>query len=99
MELNSVENFSTQNFRQYFKNIANNHCPYCSSHLHFDDQPDSLYVSCNKNFDHFRISGFKDLETGEILLLYFNDNAEGIMNEKTLKDFQKAIYRTNYKIE
>jgi len=99
MELDAVNDFSQKEVKKILSYISNNHCPYCSSNLHYDDQPDSLYISCNKNFDHFRVSGFKDLETGELVLLYFNDKSEGIMNETILKDFQNIIRRNYYKLD
>ncbi|MBA7709618.1 hypothetical protein ES703_118539 [subsurface metagenome] len=98
MELEVNENISALKIKNIFNHIAKNRCIHCSSHLHYDEQPDSLYISCSKNFDHFRISGFKDIETGKIILIYLNNMNEGIMNEKLLRDFQKIIHSIKFSL-
>jgi len=98
MELEVNENISALKIKNIFNHISKNRCIHCSSHLHYDEQPDSLYISCSKNFDHFRISGFKDIETGKIILIYLNNMNEGIMNEKLLRDFQKIIHNIKFSL-
>lgn len=98
MELEVNENISDLKIKNIFNHISKNRCIHCSSHLHYDEQPDSLYISCSKNFDHFRISGFKDIETGKIILIYLNNMNEGIMNEKLLRDFQKIIHNIKFSL-
>jgi len=98
MELEVNENISDLKIKNIFNHISKNRCFHCSSHLHYDEQPDSLYISCSKNFDHFRISGFKDIETGKIILIYLNNMNEGIINEKLLRDFQKIIHNIKFSL-
>ncbi len=97
MELEVNENISDLKIKNIFNHIAKNRCPHCLSHLHYDEQPDSIYISC-EDFNHFRISGFKDIETGKIILVYFNNMNEGIMNEKLLQDFRKIIHNIKFSL-
>ena len=80
-------------FLQIFHSISHNHCPICSSCLNFDNQNDSIYISCLNSLDHFQVSCFKDLGNGELILVYLNDHNEGILDSSLLKEFQKVIYR------
>ena len=75
--------------------IDGNHCPKCNSRLHYDNQNDSVYVSCLNDNTHFEIAGFKDLESGKLVLLYDN-NTDGIVNKTILKEFQDVIFRKLY---
>ena len=77
------------------QSIELNHCPTCDSELNFDNQKDSVYISCPKNHNHFDFSGFKDLSSGELVLLYHN-NLDGIVNKTVLKEFQSVINRKLY---
>ena len=67
----------------------------CRSQLKYDDQKDSIYISCTDNLSHFEIAGFKSLYTGELALLY-NNSLKGIVNKKVLKEFQNVISRKTY---
>jgi len=96
MDSSLVGNLSELKIKNIFNHISKNRCLHCSSHLHYDNQPDSIYISCSKNFNHFRISGFKDIETGKIILAYLNDMNEGILSEKLLRDFQKIIHNIKF---
>lgn len=80
---------------QSIQSIDLNHCPTCDSELNFDNQKDSVYISCAKNLNHFEVSGFKDLSSGELVLLY-NNSLEGIVNKTVLKEFQSVIKRKLY---
>ncbi len=93
MDSTLVDNLSESKIKNVFNHISKNRCLHCSSNLHYDNQPDSIYISCSKNFNHFRISGFKDIETQKIVLVYFNEMNEGIMSKKLLMDFQKIIHK------
>lgn len=77
------------------QSIENNQCPNCDSQLNFDNQNDSIYVSCAKNRSHFEIAGFKDLNSGKLALLY-NNNLTGIVNKTVLKEFQNLFKRKLY---
>jgi len=77
------------------ESIEHNNCPVCASKLFFDNQKDSVYVSCHDNFRHFEVAAFKDLGSGNFVLLYNNDT-EGIVNNSVLGEFQKTIYRKIY---
>jgi len=85
--------FFEEQAREFLDALIKHQCPRCSSRLFMDDQRDSVYVSCKRDYHHFRISGFKDLYTGNLVLMYFNDGEEGIINKKLLKKFQKILYR------
>ncbi|MFX0187747.1 MAG: hypothetical protein ACFE8A_08425 [Candidatus Hodarchaeota archaeon] len=74
------------------QSIELNHCPTCDSELNFDNQKDSVYISCANSHNHFEVAGFKDLSSGEIVLLY-NNNGDGIVNKRVLKEFQNVIKR------
>ena len=76
--------------------ILHNICPICSSHLNYDYQNDSIYITCVDSFEHFEFSGFKDLNTGELILVYLNNYNEGIVDTQLLREFQKVIYRKLY---
>ena len=80
---------------QSLQSIDLNHCPACSSQLNFDNQNDSVYISCASNLNHFEVAGFKDLNSGELALLY-NNNLTGIVNKIVLKEFQNVIHRKLY---
>ena len=82
-------------FLKDIQSIDENHCPVCSSHLNYDNQNDSIYVSCTNNLSHFEIAGFKSIYTGELALLY-NNGLKGIVDKTLLKEFQTAIYRKIY---
>jgi hypothetical protein len=90
--------FSLKNnrFLDIFNSIISNHCPICSSHLNFDNQRDSVYISCMHNMEHFEVSGFKDLGSEELVLVYLNSCNEGIIDRHILKEFQNIIYRKLY---
>ena len=77
---------------QSIHSINDNFCPICQSRLNFDNQNDSVYISCT---DHFEVAGFKDKISGELSLLY-NNNLEGIVNKTVLEEFQNVIYRMIY---
>ena len=77
------------------QSIDDNYCPVCRSKLNYDDQKDSIYISCADNLSHFEIAGFKSLYTGELALLY-NNSLKGIVNKKVLKEFQNVISRKTY---
>ena len=79
------------------QSIDDNHCPICRSHLNYDNQKDSIYVSCTNDLSHFEIAGFKSLFTGELALLYNNSATKGIVDKTVLKEFQSAIYRRIYR--
>jgi hypothetical protein len=83
-------------FLKSIQSIDDNHCPVCSSHLNYDNQNDSIYVSCTNNLTHFEIAGFKSLYNGDLALLY-NNGLKGIVDKTILKEFQSAIYRRIYK--
>jgi len=78
------------------QSIDNNNCPVCRSHLNYDNQNDSIYISCTENHSHFEIAGFKSLYTGDIALIYNNDLDQGIVNKTILEEFQNVIYRKIY---
>jgi len=80
---------------QSIQSIENNLCPKCDSQLNFDNQNDSIYVSCAKDHNHFEIAGFKDLNSGKLALLY-NNNLTGIVNKTVLKEFQTVFKRKLY---
>ena len=80
------------------QSINENQCPQCDSQLNFDNQKDSVYVSCDDNCNHFEVAGFKDLDSGKLALLYLNNTEEGIINKTVLKEFQNVIYRKTRKI-
>jgi len=82
-------------FLNSIQSIDDNICPVCRSHLNFDNQNDSIYVSCTENLSHFEIAGFKSLYTGDLALLY-NNGLKGIVDKTLLKEFQTAIYRKIY---
>ena len=84
MELGINKDLSALKIKKILNHISKNRCLHCSSHLNYDEQADSIYISCSKNFNHFRISGFKDIETGKIVLVYLNNMNGGIMNEEIL---------------
>ena len=75
--------------------IDKNCCPKCRSKLHYDNQKDSIYISCVNDHSHFEIAGFKDLRSGNIVLLYDN-NTDGIVNQTVLEEFQNVIFRKLY---
>ncbi len=81
---------------QVFSAISHNNCPVCSSCLNYDNQNDSVYISCLNTYEHFEVSGFKDLNTGEFILIYLNNHTEGIVDASILQEFQKVIYRKLY---
>jgi hypothetical protein len=83
-------------FFDTFHSILHNNCPICSAHLNFDNQKDSVYISCLNNLDHFELSGFKDVGTGDLVLVYLNGSNEGIVDQKIIKEFQNVIYRKLY---
>ncbi|MFX1258842.1 MAG: hypothetical protein ACFFAN_13355 [Promethearchaeota archaeon] len=83
-------------FFEIYRSINSNRCPICASRLNFDDQNDSIYVNCVNDLKHFKISGFKNLRTGELVLVYLNNNDDGIVNRTVLKEFQKVISRKLY---
>ncbi|MHA1764091.1 MAG: hypothetical protein ACTSYC_10115 [Promethearchaeota archaeon] len=85
--------FSDEQVEKFLDALKKYECPRCSARLFTDDQRDSVYVSCKKDYHHFRISGFKDLYSGNLVLLYFNDEGEGIINMQLLEKFQKVMYR------
>ncbi len=69
-------------------------CPYCGNTLYTDDQDDSIYVNCDcGNFD---FNGFKDLETGHLVLAYINNSLEGTVDPDTLKAFERVLFRREY---
>lgn len=85
-----------KNLLKIFNSILYNNCPICSSHLNYDNQNDSIYISCLNRLNHFEISGFKDLESGNLILLYLNNYKEGIVDTSLLKEFQNVMYRKIY---
>lgn len=87
--------FEINQLLQSIHSIDDNHCPICKSELNYDNQNDSIYISCSKKLKHFEIAGFKDKISGELALLYTN-NIEGIVNKTVLKEFQNVIYRKGY---
>jgi hypothetical protein len=86
-------------FLKIFDSIMTNHCPICSSHLNFDNQRDSVYISCTHSLEHFEVSGFKDLGSDKLVLVYLNSSNEGIVDGHILKEFQNIIYRKLYSKE
>ena len=84
-------------FLKDIQSIDENNCPVCSSHLNYDNQKDSIYVSCTNNLSHFEIAGFKSLYTGNLALLYNNGLDKGIVDKTLLKEFETAIYRKIYR--
>ncbi len=92
--------FSKKNtLTQIFHSINLNYCPICDSKLNYEDQNDSIYITCNRNLNHFDISGFKDLSSGELILIYLDNNNEGIVNVPVLREFQNIISRKLYHIK
>ena len=87
--------FEINKLVQSIHSIDHNHCPICESELNYDNQNDSIYISCSKKLKHFEVAGFKDKSSGELALLYTN-NLEGIVNKTVLKEFQNVIYRKGY---
>ncbi len=85
--------FSKGKVETIFKAIKTQHCPICQSLLHVDDQEDSVYVSCGSDYSHFELSGFKDLSTGKLALIYLNKDNQGIIQQSLLKKFQKILFR------
>ena len=83
-------------FFPIFSSISHNNCPICSSRLNYDNQNDSVYITCLNKYEHFELSGFKDLTTGELILIYLNNHPEGIVDASILQEFQKVIYRKLY---
>ena len=86
------DSYEMNELLQSIQSIDHNHCPTCDSELNFDNQKDSVYISCAKNHNHFDVAGFKDLSSGELVLLYGN-NLDGIVNKTVLKEFQSVIKR------
>ena len=87
--------FEMNKLLQSIDSIDHNHCPICKSELNYDNQNDSIYISCSKKLKHFEVAGFKDKISGELALIY-NNNIEGIVNKTVLKEFQNVIYRKGY---
>ena len=80
-------------FHTALSGINSNSCPQCGSHLVYDVQEDSIYVTCNcGNFD---VSTFRDKFDGSICLYYLNHADEGGVEENNLKELQNALYRNN----
>ncbi|HMF32333.1 MAG TPA: hypothetical protein VKK79_13010, partial [Candidatus Lokiarchaeia archaeon] len=70
-------------------------CPCCHGALHRDDQLDSIYINCHQ-CGTFEFAGFKDLESGEMLLAYLNDDIEGSVDPRLLTELEKVLYRRAY---
>ena len=87
--------FEMNKLLQSIDSIDHNHCPICESKLDYDNQNDSIYISCSKKLKHFEVAGFKDKFSGDLTLIY-NNNREGIINETVLQEFQNVIYRKGY---
>lgn len=70
-------------------------CPHCGRAMVTDDQVDSVYVNCDCG--HFDFNGFKDLETGHLVLAYVNNDLEGTVDPAVLKQFERVLFRRGFK--
>ena len=70
-------------------------CPCCNGALHRDEQQDSIYVNCH-SCGMFEFSGFRDLESGKIVLAYYNNADEGTVDDSILDSLEKVLLRRCY---
>ncbi len=75
--------------------LSNLKCPCCHGALHRDEQRDSIYVNCHA-CGTFEFSSFRDLDTGKIVLAYYNNAEEGTMDDGVLDSLEKVLLRRNY---
>ncbi|GAB4320549.1 MAG: hypothetical protein Kow0069_24540 [Promethearchaeota archaeon] len=73
------------------KVIASGYCPSCGRPLVFDDQKDSIYAYCQ--CDAFNFNGFKDLESGRLVLAYLTGDLEGTVDPAALRELERALSR------
>jgi hypothetical protein len=70
-------------------------CPCCNGSLHRDDQRDSIYINCH-HCETFEFSGFRDMDSGKMVLAYYNDAREGTVDDGVLDSLEKVLYRRTY---
>ena len=88
--------YDMNKYLKSIESIEENHCPICRSRLHFDNQKDSVYITCEENHSHFEIAGFRSLFNGNLALLYNNGLDKGIVDKTVLKEFESVIHRKIY---
>ena len=93
-----IDVYKNTNFDLSFDSLLNTleskRCKICGNALHFDIQNDSIYVNCNNQsckVNYFE--GFRDLESGEIIMYYSANGNDANFDENHLTQLNKVLAR------
>ncbi len=77
--------------------LRSNTCPYCGKHMEVDDQPESVFVSCENCNGGFEVSVHMDMETKEVVLAYASvAGLTGFVDPDVLKSLESVLVRRSY---
>jgi phage gp36-like protein len=93
-----IDVYKKDNFSLTFDSLLNvlesRTCKICGKSLHFDMQNDSVYVNCDNTqckLNYFE--GFRDLDSGEIVMYYSANGNDASFDENHLSQLNKVLSR------